>query len=733
MKKFGTFKGVFIPSVLTILGVIMYLRMGWVLGNVGLFGSLIIVTLASAITFLTGLSISATSTNMKVKGGGAYYMISRSFGVEAGAAVGIPLYFAQAIGIAFYLAGFAESLHAFFPDFPSYIISICGLIILTGLAIFSADVALKTQFFVFIIILLSLVSFFLGSPLSETAAEPSLTVVVEQAGFWAVFAVFFPAVTGIEAGLSMSGDLKDPAKSLPRGTLAAVLFGYCIYLAIPVFLSIFVSEPSLLLAKPMIMKEVAYIGQFVVLGLWGATLSSALGAILGAPRTLQALARDSVIWSKFGEGYGAEDAPRIATGITFFVALGGILLGDLNVIAPILSMFFLTSYGVLNLSAAVEGMIANPSWRPKLKFPWVLSLIGGVFCFAVMFMINPGATMISMCLTFLVYYFMQKRKLTARWDDMRRGILIYLARLSISKLANLRENSKSWRPNLLVLSGAPTKRWYLIELADAITHGKGFMTIATILPTGSAVINRINEMQKAIEEFLKKNNIPSLVRISVADTVNSGVQSLVRDYGLGPIYPNTIILGETEQEENFNEFAEMLITIYQAGRNIVVIRESGLPLVQHRIKRIDVWWGRERRNAGLSLALGYMLQSSPEWEGSRLALKSVTTTESENIAAQEILDNYLAEGRLEADANTYSAEANRQSVFNKIRSVSKDAQLVFIGMRPPNLDEYRENPEKAIKEYELYYKELLDVTRQFPACAIVIAAEDIDFHKIFSA
>lgn len=384
--QFGTFQGVFTPSILTILGVIMFLRFGWVLGNVGLPLTLLIVTMATSITFLTGLSLSATATNMKVGGGGAYYLISRSLGLEVGAAIGVPLFFAQALGIAFYISGFAESIvdvvdvtplieHLPFAITPIRFISVVTLLVLTVIATVSADLALKTQLLILAMIAASLVSFFAGGTPSETFIDAD-TLIPARLGFWAVFAVFFPAVTGIEAGIAMSGDLKNPAKSLPRGTIAAVVTGYVVYMTIPVFLSWVIRDERVLLLRPLIMADIARWGRLILLGVWAATLSSALGALLGAPRTLQALSRDKVLPRFIGRGFGKNNDPRTATACSFLVALVAILLGDLNLIAPILTMFFLTSYGLINLSAGLEGLIESPTWRPQFRFPWWGSLLG---------------------------------------------------------------------------------------------------------------------------------------------------------------------------------------------------------------------------------------------------------------------------------------------------------------------------------------------------------------------
>lgn len=743
-NQFGLFKGVFTPSILTILGVIMFLRMGWVVGHMGLFKTIVIVTVGSSITLLTAFSISATATNMKVGGGGAYFMISRSLGVEAGAAVGIPLYLAQTFGIAFYLAGFSESLQYIFPQYDPIHISIAGLVFLTLLAYLSANFALKIQFIIMTLIALSLVSFFAGDYQSATLQTKISSE--NHLDFWYVFAVFFPAVTGIEAGLSLSGDLKDPAKSLPWGTIYAVLVGYVIYLAIPVFMYFKVPEHELV-NNLTIMNEIARWKSLILLGVLGASLSSALGALLGAPRTLQALAKDNVVPKFFATG-GAS--PTRATILSFIIALIAIVLGDLNAIAPILSMFFLTSYGMLNGTAAVESLIANPSWRPEFKFPWYISAIGALSCFMVMFMISSGATIISLFCTLSVYYIMQKRKMTARWGDIRRGILGYLAKFSIEKLAQLPMNLHSWRPNIIVLSGSPSKRWYLVELGHAIASRSGFLTVATIIPQGSQAENRMTETQDAVREYLSNRSVPAFVRISSSDDVMNGVISLVRNYGLGPLTPNTVIIGETEDQDSFESFAEMLIKLYQMKRNIIIVRvpdefiESQKKEVQleelknlnfyfthNKNKKISVWWGRQRNNAALGLAMGYLLQESEAWNGAGLSLKSVTTEASEVPGAEALLKTLIEESRLNAEPEVYLHLGSRREIFDVIRNKSMDSGFVFIGVLPPDLAEYEADKETAIKKYAQYYEGLLKNTEGFPPLAMVLAAEELSFHKIF--
>ena len=401
-------------------------------------------------------------------------------------------------------------------------IGLIFLFLIALVAFFSTDAALKVQFLILTIIVLAMASFFLGNE-KPIVLNPEAKL-LPDASFWTVFAVFFPAVTGIEAGISMSGDLKDPRRSLPLGTLAAVITGLIVYIIIPI---IFSSRASLdvLKTNPMIMQDLSYYGPIIILGVWGATLSSALGALLGAPRTLQALAKDRVVPRVAAKGVGEADIPRNATIITFVVAALGICLGDLNAIAPVLSMFFLTSYGALNFIAGMEGVIGNPSYRPQFQTPWIVSLSGALGCFAIMFMIEAGATLVAISATVCVYYFMQRRRLQAHWGDMRCGMLMLMARQSIYKLSEFKSaDAKSWRPFFLVLSGTPKTRWHLIQLADAITHGKGFLTVAKIVAKDSPELKRMDSVKATIRDYLQKKKVPALVEVKAAESINDGVK-----------------------------------------------------------------------------------------------------------------------------------------------------------------------------------------------------------------
>ncbi|MFC1791797.1 Na-K-Cl cotransporter, partial [Gemmatimonadota bacterium] len=420
----STFGGVFTPSILTILGVIMYLRFGWVVGNVGLGGTLLIVTLSTSITFLTALSIAAIATDQRVRIGGAYYMISRSLGIEAGGAIGIPLFLAQGLSVALYTVGFAESVVQVFPVLNEKAVGLVTTVGVAALALRSARTAIRAQYFIMGAIGLSLLSLLFGGPVENTPVEVATQASHTPESFWVVFAVFFPAVTGIMAGVNMSGDLENPGRSIPRGTFAAIGVGYIIYMALPI-LMVRWADAGALVSDPLVMKRMAFWGDAILLGVWGATLSSAVGSILGAPRVLQALARDRILPRGFhwlGTGSGPEDTPRAGTVVTMGLALAAVWFGDLNLIAPVLTMFFLTTYGVLNISAGVEKLLQSPSFRPLFKVHWSLSILGAAGCVAVMFLINALATVVAVLFVFAVFLWLERRGLEAAWGDVRMGI-----------------------------------------------------------------------------------------------------------------------------------------------------------------------------------------------------------------------------------------------------------------------------------------------------------------------
>ncbi len=713
----GTFGGVFTPSILTILGVIMYLRFGWVVGNVGLTGTFLIVTLSTMITFLTALSIAAIATDQRVRIGGAYYMISRSLGIEAGGSVGIPLFLAQGLSVALYTVGFAESVVGVFPFLNVRAVGLVTTLAVAGLALTSAHAAIRAQYVTMGAIALSLLSLFLGTPVESTPAELALAASHDPAPFWVVFAVFFPAVTGIMAGVNMSGDLQNPGRSIPRGTFSAILVGYGVYMAIPVFM-VWRGETGALISDPLVMRRIAFWGDAILLGVWGATLSSAVGSILGAPRVLQALARDGILprslhW--LGNGSGPQDAPRAGTLVTLGLALVAVWFGNLNIIAPVLTMFFLTTYGVLNISAGIEKLIQSPSFRPLFKVHWSLSLLGAAGCFGVMFLINPVATVVAVLVVLAMFLLLERQGLEAAWGDVRMGIWLALTRAGLLRLKK-QVDPRNWRPHLLVLSGAPMKRWHLLELASSITHNRGILNVATVLGTPSVSLERKRALESGIRDFLSKRGIESLVRVVSADDPFAGSEVLVETYGLGTLVPNTILLGDNLDPDHRARYCRMVERFYFARKNVIIVREDELRGYGDR-RTIDIWWGGLQGNGALMLILAYLLQSSIRWQRARVRLKMVVPSEDAAREARKNLE-VMAE-RTRTGAEPHVLVSNGKHFFDILEDSSSDADLVLMGIARPEEGGFEE-----------YYAALRDRTDGLPSTLFVLAAEEIAFREV---
>ncbi|WP_166283374.1 Na-K-Cl cotransporter [Lyngbya confervoides] len=711
----GTFGGVYTPSILTILGVIMYLRFGWVLGHAGLVNTLLIVTLCTAITFLTALSIAEIATDQVVRAGGAYYMISRSLGMEIGGAVGIPLYFAQAFSVALYTLGFAESLTQVFPQLNLTLTALVTTVLVATIAITSANIAIKTQYLIMAAIVFSLVSLILGQPLPDVEINPWSAPVASDETFWSILAIFFPAVTGIMAGVNMSGDLREPARSIPKGTLAAVGTGYVIYMIIPVVLS-YRADFASLVQDELIMRRISRVGDAILLGVWGATLSSAIGSILGAPRVLQALTRDGIFphWlSWLGKGHGEADEPRLGTLFTLGIALAVVCVGQLNLVAPVLSMFFLTTYLVLNTVAAIERFLQSPSFRPTFRVHWIWSLLGAGGCLSVMFLINPTATIAAAIIVLGIYLWLERQELESTWGDARRGFWLMLIRTALYKLSDT-PDAKNWRPHLLVFSGAPTRRWPLVQMASDLTHNRGLVTLASIVPEGSRDRSQQSNLEKTLREVLKKAGVQAFVRITSGSTPFEGAKQLVDGYGLGPLTPNTILVGQTGSLKNCQGFCEMVSYCHAARRNVVVLRAADQGVPQPFLPRIDVWWSGMKDNGALMLILADQLLLSERWRQAQVYVKLVVPDEASVAAAHTNLSQAIRQLRIEAKPDVIVA---RNRAFSEIlQTASRNASLVILGMAAPGADPYSD-----------YYTQLQARTQHLPQTMFVLAAQDLSF------
>ncbi|MEL7330284.1 MAG: Na-K-Cl cotransporter, partial [Cyanobacteria bacterium J06559_1] len=427
-------------------------------------------------------------------------------------------------------------------------------------------------------------------------------------------------------------------------------------------------------------------------------------------------------------GNGPTDDPRLGTLFTLGIVLAVVMMGSLDAIAPVLSMFFLTTYMVLNVAAGLEGFLQSPSFRPTFRVHWSLSLLGAIGCIGVMFLINPVATIAALVIVALIYFWLERRQIESTWGDVRQGIWMTIVRTA---LLNIDDDAdpKNWRPHLLVLSGTPTKRWYLIEMARAFTHNRGLITVASILPSGSRSIAQQEKAELTLRDFLDRKGIQAFAKIITADDPYTGSKQLLETYGMGPLVPNTVLLGDTEDPSpnSIERYCKTIRMCHDAKRNVIIFRDEvsaeeapdalSPPLfVRDEKKRIDVWWGGLQSNGGLMLILAYLLRTSWQWRAADIRLKLVVPNQAAAEAAEANLTNLTDSLRIGAKSEIILAE---DRPFNDIlKQSSSTADLVFLGLALPDED------------MTSYYQTLQDRIANLPPTVLVLASENLDFSEM---
>jgi solute carrier family 12 sodium/potassium/chloride transporter 2 len=711
-KRFGTFGGVFVPNILTILGVIMYLRLGWVVGNAGLHQTLIILLIANLITLFTAFSVSSIATNMRMRGGGAYYLISRSLGAEVGGSIGIPLYLAQALVISLYIVGFAESLSLIFPHPDSLIVTLVTLTVLTVIALISSRLVIRIQYIILSVIVLSLVSFFLGKPVSFEHIHMN-SHYTPGYDFWSVFAVFFPAVTGILSGVSLSGDLKDPAKSIPMGTILSVLAGALIYFLVAVWFSL-VASPGELTGNNLIMVHIARWSPLIYAGIWGATLSSALANILAAPRTLQALAADGIVFRFFRRGRGRTNEPIVATVATFFLVAAVLLVGELNTIAPVLTIFFLITYGSVNIIAFLEGLIRRPGYRPTFRVHWFISLIGATGCVWVMFLINPVACITGFAFVFVIYLVLKRIQIQKSWGDFRKGIWSSLVQFSLGNLEQLTDHSVAWRPSLLLISRDLISRQKLIQIAFGLTQKSGFLTCINLQKSSDFNAEKLEEDSRNFKKMLHEKRINAFYKNAVVENYLSGQLIASQVHGVGEFSPNTILLDWSESIRGSEHRASSeasdqfrLIRFYSDLNKSLILLHVNPQIQRTGYQTVDIWWDPGQKNGSFMLLLAHLLTSGRYRGESRLNIKTVVLKDKLE-QTHHLLEELVRKSRIRADINVLYPDTAREASlglqFERYRRMQRRQKKWFTSLRgvflPDNKEPvYRE--ERAAEEEKL--------------------------------
>ena len=684
--RFGTFAGVFTPNVLTILGIILFLRTGWVVGQAGLWGALIIILLANAISFLTGLSLSAIATSMDVKAGGNYYLISRSLGLEIGGAIGIPLYLSQAISVAFYIIGFTEAISAvpFFAAYSPTLISSAVALMFVVIAWVGADFALKIQYVILAILIAALISFFSGG--WGSFIEPNLTAqYTDGISFWIVFAVFFPAVTGIEVGISLSGDLKDPSRSIPRGTIASIIITALVYVAAAVWFAYHLTAEELI-ANTFSMEEIASVPALILAGVAASTLSSALGSVLAAPRTLQAVASDRVVPKWMASNVGSPTEPRMAVLITGVIAVGVIWMGDLDFVAPIITMFFLNTYGMVNLVATIERLVGNPSFRPTFNVPLVVSLLGALGCYGAMFLINAPATVGAIVISYGIFFALGRRRMGSSWSDVRSGIWTSLARYALLNLERApAEEVRNWRPNIMVFTGQPHNREYLVELAEWLSLGRGIVTFSQLI-TGD--VDQPNKpklretAQRHIRSYIKDRRMAAFAEAQIVPDFAHGAVSVVQAHGIGELETNAVLMGWSGTPGGRTMLMRVLRNMVDLEKSVVFLNvdpERGFGA--RRV--IHVWWGGRGGNADLMLLLAHLTREHRKWNRAELRVLRIADDAKGAERVRAHTEAMLDEVRVEGTVRIIIRKDPTRPIAELMAEHSQEADLTFLGMQRP--------------------------------------------------
>ena len=608
-RRFSTFEGVFTPCLLSILGVIMYLRLGWVVGQVGVVSTIIIIVLANLITLATALCMSSMVTNIRIGPGGAYSIITKSLGIEAGGAIGIPLYMSQAISVAFYISGFAEVWHYIFPQHSSLWVALVVWAFVLLITYFSTKLAFRIQYVIMAVILGSLATIFLNQ---NGYVVPAALPTAERVGFWQVFAVFFPAVTGIMAGASLSGELKDPARAIPQGTLAAILVSLIIYVALAVCFGARVPAEALR-ADPFVAIGIGVWPMLVVAGIMGATLSSALSTAVGAPRVLVALSRHRMLPFSAALAHvkpGAE--PTRAILVTFSIALVTILFGSLNQIASLLTMFFLITYGMINLTVYIEQSIGIVSFRPSFKIPRLISLLGSVGCLLVMLIVDTRFSVVALATIVGIYYILLKRHSQVYSPDVRSGALVYLAEKFAQAANKLPYYPKIWKPNILMVLYHQEEFERALPLVRSIIYPEGRLSIINVIDQADSKETSRNDIRRELDPLRKEGIFIEAAIVQTESPKQASFAALQTVRGF--FFPPNAFLQILDEHTSNDVYTYAVVEKASEEGMGIILLGINKKLGFHQKSMINLWVRRESPN--INLAVLVTLQLEQNWEAS---------------------------------------------------------------------------------------------------------------------
>lgn len=777
--RMGTLIGVFLPCIQNIFGVILFIRLTWVVGTAGAIQGFMIVLCCCCVTMLTAISMSAIATNGVVPAGGSYFMISRSLGPEFGGAVGMLFYMGTTLAAAMYIIGAVEIVLTYmapsmsiFGDFTkdasimynNFRVYGTGLLMVMGTIVFiGVKFVNKFATIALACVILSIIAVYVGlfvnfngndylkicvlgkrllkdldvendcnknhggvleklfcvngtncdpyynqskleikngirglasgvfleniwdsfleegqylayenkpEDVDKMTATPYNQIQADlTTAFTILIGIFFPSVTGIMAGSNRSGDLADAQKSIPIGTICAIMTTSTVYLSTVL---LFAGTVDNLLLRDkfgqsiggrLVVANIAWPNEWVILiGSFLSTLGAGLQSLTGAPRLLQAIARDGIIpfLAPFATS-SSRGEPTRALLLTVVICQCGILLGNVDYLAPLLSMFFLMCYGFVNLACALQTLLRTPNWRPRFKYyHWSLSFLGLSLCIAIMFMTSWYYALLAMGMAGLIYKYIEYRGAEKEWGDGIRGLALSAARYSLLRLEEGPPHTKNWRPQILILAKLTDdlvpKYRKLFAFASQLKAGKGLAVCVSCIggdyarSSGEAMAAK-QSLRKTMDEEKVKGFVDVLVARSVVD----GLSCLIQTTGLGGMKPNTVILGwpygwrQTEDEKTWKVFLQTLRSVTAARMALLVPKGINFfpDSTEKVVGNIDVWW--IVHDGGLLMLLPFLLKQHRTWKNCKMRIFTVAQMEDNSIQMKKDLKMFLYHLRIEAE------------------------------------------------------------------------------------
>lgn len=661
--------------------------MGTIVGNAtSIWMTIAIIIFAHVVSVTTGLSVSSIATDKKIKAGGIYYMLSRSLGLPFGGAIGVTIFVATALSIALYLIGFAESALIVFDLDNANVNNLrigggLALVMVVTLALISTSLAMKAQYVILGFIVLSLFSIGFGS---SEGLEVGVDAIKGTPSFALLFGIFFPAVTGFTAGVAMSGDLKNPVKSIPWGTMLAIAVGLVVYVALALFLNGAIPADILKTNNNAIVEFAWYGGFFVVAGIWGATISSALGGILGAPRILQAMSMDAIVPKFFGKGVGVNNEPRNALILTAVIAFCGIMIGELNAIAEIVAMFYMTAYLFINVSCVFEQW-ASPDFKPSFRIPILMPIIGAVATGVLMIQLNLVAAIIAIVSVVLIYGYLKRKEHDTGTGDVWNSVWFSLVKTGLKNLQKKSTHKRNWEPNVLLFSGDSNRRKELISFSKSFAGKNGMISNFDLIENKSAKVLFPKHQQTKVET--DENDGSIFYRQQECQNIYRGIENIANSYGFSGIDPNTVLMGWARNSKQPKDFARMTDYLTQMDMNVLFLdfdERKGFGEKQ----TLDIWWSHFDEYCDLSLYLGKFMSDSADWSQLKVRVLYDNRDNSTADYIEKIINSKCERNRIEAEVVVVNNELEQKSLYELVRKFSIDTDLIFLEL--PFIEESKE-------------------------------------------